>query len=264
MQRRPSRRSSNRTPRTPDTSWQKSADQYHKIVGQSGHYYHKHVILPRLLEIMNVSPNSRVLDLGCGQGILARQLPPVAEYLGIDLSKSLIEQARRGVKLQNAEFLVKDVTKPIEQPKDHFTHAVIMLALQNMEDPQPVIQNAATLLQKGGQLCIILNHPSFRIPRQSGWNIDERTKQQYRWVNRYLSPLKIPIEMNPGAYRVKTTWSFHFPLQKYVTELVTAGFVVTGLEEWASDKESVGKASRMENRARDEFPLFLCLVAEKR
>jgi len=113
----------------------------------------------------------------------------------------------------------------------------------------------------------VLNHPAFRIPRQSGWGINEKTKQQYRWVNRYSTPLKIPIDMNPGQKNQKssgqTTWSFHRSLQDYVSMLVKAGFVITGLEEWSSDKESEGKAARMENRARQEFPLFLTLIASK-
>jgi hypothetical protein len=37
--------------------------------------------------------------------------------------------------------------------------------------------------------------------------------------------------------------------------------VIDALEEWTSDKESEGKASRMENKARSEFPLFLALRA---
>ena len=45
--------------------------------------------------------------------------------------------------------------------------------------------------------------------------------------------------------------------------LQQAGFVIQLIEEWGSDKSSVGSAARMENRSRQEFPLFLALKAIK-
>jgi hypothetical protein len=38
---------------------------------------------------------------------------------------------------------------------------------------------------------------------------------------------------------------------------------VSDLEEWTSDKVSIGKAAKGENRARAEFPLFLVIKAVK-
>jgi len=35
------------------------------------------------------------------------------------------------------------------------------------------------------------------------------------------------------------------------------------MEEWISDKKSTGAKARMENRSREEFPLFLALLAQK-
>lgn len=250
-----------------DTSWQGVAGWYNKLVGSEGHYYHKHVVLPGVLRLLDLKPESKLLDLGCGQGVLAQVAPVIKNYLGVDKSQYLIELAKKYIHKPGYEFEIKDVTKPLKSIDNRFTHATIILALQNMENPQEAIKNASESLVRGGILVVVLNHPSFRIPRQSGWGIDEQTKQQYRWVNRYFSTLKIPIVMNPGKATVQTekkvTWSFHRPLQDYVHMLADAGFVVTNLEEWNSDKESEGKDAKMENRARNEFPLFLTLVARK-
>lgn len=250
-----------------NTSWQSVSSWYDKLVGSEGHYYHQHVVIPGLLKLLKLDKNSSLLDLGCGQGILSRSTPPLAKYLGIDSSKSLIESAKKATINPNYDFMVKDATRPIDSAKPIFSHAIIVLALQNMENPEGAIHNAAAYLESQGKLAIVLNHPSFRIPRQSGWGIEDKSKQQYRWVNRYATPLKVPIDMNPGQKNQqssgKTTWSFHRSLQDYVGMIVQAGFVIIGLEEWSSDKESQGKASKMENRARKEFPLFLALVAEK-
>jgi len=251
-----------------NTSWQNVSNWYDKLVGSDGHYYHQHVVIPGLLRLLDLNTQSSLVDIGCGQGILSRSVPRLSKYLGIDRSGSLIEAAKKINKNSEYSFITKDATKPIVTAQPVFSHAAIVLALQNMEHPEGAIQNAASYLVPGGKLVIVLNHPAFRIPRQSGWGIDEKTKQQYRWMNRYASALKIPITMNPGQKNLgsgeQITWSFHRSLQDYVQLLAAAGFVITGLEEWSSDKESKGKAAKMENRSRKEFPLFLTLVAELR
>ena len=75
--------------------------------------------------------------------------------------------------------------------------------------------------------------------------------------------MEIPINMTPGQKQIKQTWSFHHPLSTYFQWLKESGFVVSDCQEWSSDKESEGKAARMENRARSDFPLFMCIVAKK-
>jgi len=246
-----------------DTSWQKIAPWYSKLVGSEGQYYHQHLVLPGVKRLLNLQPNDSLVDLGCGQGILARSLPPLKNYLGLDVSASLIAEAQKQNHYSNYHFRVKNVAQLIPYTSAEFSHAAIILALQNMDDPAIALKNAANYLIQNGTLLLVLNHPAFRIPRQSGWGIDDTSKQQYRWENRYLSPLKIPITMHPGQHNSQVTWSFHFSLHDYMVMLKQAGFVITNLEEWASDKESVGKAAKMENRSRSEFPLFLTLVCRK-
>lgn len=245
------------------TSWHGVKKWYNNLVGTDGHYYHKHIVLPGVLRLLNVSKESRVLDMGCGQGVLARALPEVGEYQGFDIASGLVAAAKAETKIENYSFQVQDVTKKMTGAKPHFTHAVFILSLQNMKDAQAAISNATSYLVPGGMLVIVLNHPCFRIPRQSGWNVDEKTKQQSRWINRYLSPQEIPITMNPGQRSSQVTWSFHHSLQDYAKMITRGGMNITALEEWASDKESEGKAARMENRSRAEIPLFLAIQARK-
>ena len=242
------------------TSWEKSGSWYTKSVGEKGNYYHQHLVIPNSLRLLNLQNNSSLLDLACGQGVLARALPKSVGYLGLDLSPSLIKEAQR---LSRHQFKVADVSKPLPSPPQKFSHAAIILALQNLEHPETALKNASDYLIPGGKLLIVLNHPCFRIPRQSSWGIDPQNKLEYRRVNRYLSPLKIPVTTNPGIPNSPVTWSFHYSLSSYFQFLKNSGFVITDLEEWASDKASVGRAARMENRARSEFPLFIALLAQK-
>ncbi len=243
-----------------DTSWHKVGNWYNKSVGDRGHYYHEHVVLPGVMKLLDMKAGDSVLDLACGQGVLANRLAKDAKYVGIDAAASLISFAKKQDHNPNHTFIVGDVTEPLSVSQT-FTKAAIVLAIQNIEKPALAIKNVATHLEKNGSLVIVLNHPAFRIPRQSSWETDEQNKLQYRRVNRYLSPLKIPITMHPGQNAGPVTWSFHEPISAYTKMLVENGFAITAMEEWTSDRESEGKAAKSENRARSEFPLFLAIRA---
>ena len=111
---------------------------------------------------------------------------------------------------------------------------------------------------------MVLNHPAYRIPRQSSWGIDDARKIQYRRIDKYMSPMDIPINMNPSDRSSPITMSYHYPISTYSKMLKDAGFVIDLIEEWTSDKESEGRAARMENRSRAEIPLFLAIKAVKK
>lgn len=247
------------------TSWQPVSKWYAKTVGESGHYFHQHAIIPKVLELLSLDSKSSLLDAACGQGVLERAIPQTCYYQGLDISPSLIKYAGNHRLPDNHFFKVADLNKSLPIPKTDFTHAVIILALQNIENPLLTLKNIGNHLTSKGKLIVVLNHPCFRIPRQSSWEIDPVNKIQYRRINRYLTSLKIPIQANPGAgQRSSFTWSFHHSLSDFSRFLSEAGFIITLLEEWGSDKVSVGKAAKMENLSRSEFPLFLTIVAEKR
>jgi SAM-dependent methyltransferase len=249
-----------------DTTWETSSSWYDKIVGAKGHYYHQQVIIPGVLKLIkeHAFKEPSLLDLACGQGILSRHLPKGISYLGLDGSSALIKMAKTYSAKSGAEFSVKDLSLHLDLPKKEFSYATCILAAQNFADPAPLFKGAFSHLRKGGILILVINHPCFRIPRQSSWGVDEQKKLQYRRIERYLSPLKIPIQTHPGkGGEVATTWSFHQPLSAFIKELSGAGFVLTHLEEWCSDKKSTGKTAAMENRSRQEFPLFMALVAKK-
>ncbi len=244
------------------TSWEGVGGWYQQIVGESGHYYHQAVILPKLLKMLAVKPGHSLLDLACGQGVLARALPDAVQYQGLDLAAGLIKMAKKQATSKQQEFAVQDITQPFTLQKKDFDYAAIILALQNLEQPLEALKNARRHLKEHGKLFIVLNHPCFRIPRQSSWQIDEAKKVQYRRIDRYMSPMKIPIQTHPGKPSKETeTWSFHYSLSNIAECLASAGFLISSMQEWCSDKQSTGKNAKMEDRARDEIPLFLAIEA---
>ena len=247
-----------------NTSWEKSSNWYKKIVGDDGHYFHQTIIFPKIKRLIDFSKINSVLDLACGQGIFERQLDQNKEYVGIDISRSLINEASNKSINKRHQFLVSDVSKDLPLKKDDFDLVTIILALQNIKNINGVIKNASKHLKKGGKFLIILNHPIFRIPRQSAWGVDSQNKIQYRRIEIYMSNLEIPISTNPGKFqKSEITWSFHNPLSKYSQLLFENGFLIEKIEEWVSEKKSTGPMAKMEDRARNEIPMFMAIVASQ-
>ncbi len=245
-------------------SWQKVAPWYNRITEQGkGHYYHQHVVIPGVLKLLDLKPGSKLLDIACGNGVLAQALPKNVEYFGVDVAPALINEAKRMDHNSKHEYLLADVIKPFSVPTD-FTHSAVVLSLQNIRNPEAALQNISDHVLSGSTLVIVLNHPAFRIPRQTAWGIDEGRKIQYRRIDKYMDPMQIPINMNPSDRNSQVTMSYHFPISTYSKMLKNAGFVIDEIEEWTSDKESEGRAGRMENRSRAEIPLFLAIKAVKK
>ena len=159
------------------------------------------------------------------------------------------------------QYKVQDITKPFNLNKT-FSHLICILAFQNLEFPAEMIKNASLHMTSKSTLLLVLNHPVFRIPRLTSWGIDPKSKTQFRRVDKYMSPIEIPILTNPGkGERSEETWSFHYPISAYSEMLFDNGFVIQKIEEWVSDKKSYGGAAQMENKSRAEFPMFMAILA---
>ena len=246
-----------------NTSWQKVSMWYGGIVGDKGHFFHQTLVIPNSLRLLELKSFSTLLDVACGQGVLARAIDKDIKYVGIDKASDLITEAKKRDKNPNHKYMVADATRDLPI-KEKFDRAAIILALQNIKDPEKAISKVSNTLQRGARLLIVLNHPAFRIPRQSSWGEEKDTKLQFRRVNRYLSSLEIPINAHPSKANSPITWSYHHPIEDYSKYLFESDCLIEKIEEWSSDKVSVGKKAKQENRARDEFPMFMAILAIKR
>ena len=248
-----------------DTSWNRVSNWYDQIVSKEGHYYHQEVIFPHLEKCFfnRLKPASRVIELACGQGVLERKLHPSTAYLGVDLAPQLIKAAMEKRVSEQHRFLCQDATKPLAT-EEMFDFGVMILALQNVKEPLGVMKNFSAHLKKNGRVDLIINHPVFRIPRQSSWGVDESKKIQFRRVDRYMSAMEIPINMQPSlADASEQTLSYHHPLSFFSKIFAETGFAILSIDELLSNKKSEGKMKKMEDRARAEFPLFMAFELMK-
>lgn len=251
--------------RSEKTSWEPVSKWYGKHLKEDD-TYQSEVIFPGALRLLAPKAGKNYLDIACGEGSFVRAITNAGgTAVGFDISPSLVKTAE-AKHIARASFRVanaKDFARYFEPAS--FDGASCNLALQNISELPAVLKDAATVLKPGSSFVMVLNHPTFRIPRQSGWGFDDGRALQYRRVDSYLSEQEIPIVANPGkGERSSVTYSYHRPLSVFMKELVKAGFVVDAIEEWTSHRESdSGPRARAENRARKEIPLFMAIRAKK-
>lgn len=250
-----------------ETSWGKVAEWYDDLLSTDGDSYQAKVILPNLTRRLEPKKGKMILDLACGQGFFTREwVKAGATVVASDIAAPLIDIAKKQSPQPNAYHVAPahDISFVASNSLDAVT---IILALQNIENLSAVCVEVARVLKPGGNFYIVLNHPAFRIPKQSSWDWDEKAKKQYRRIDAYMSESKSSIDMNPGTKEQsgkEHTVSFHRPLQVYAKLLGKAGFGITHIEEWISHKMSKpGPRGEEENRTRKEIPMFLLLEATK-
>jgi 2-polyprenyl-6-hydroxyphenyl methylase/3-demethylubiquinone-9 3-methyltransferase len=103
-----------------------------------------------------VAPKARVLDVGCGQGVLAGWLAGagISRYVGIDVSEVAIEQARR--MNPDHEFAVADAST--FESSQQFDVIVFNEILYYLKKPEEDALRFARSLAPGGVLIVSIWH----------------------------------------------------------------------------------------------------------
>jgi len=118
----------------------------------------------------------RVLDAGCGSGILARHLArqhPGCAIVGCDLSEIRVHQAQDAAKdVPNLHFEVRDLVL-LDYPEGHFDIIICRYVLQHLpqEIRSTVLANFLRRLKPGGRLVTIDFDGGFLNlhPQPSSW-----------------------------------------------------------------------------------------------
>ena len=249
------------------TSWNSVAKWYDTLLEGSPDTYQEKVILPNILRIVAPKKDMKILDIACGQGYFSRAFAEKgATVTACDIAPELIEIAQK-TSPKNISFTATPADDLGFKEGNSVDTAVIVLAIQNIENIVGVFNEARRTLKPGGKLVLVLNHPAFRIVGGSSWQWDAGPQKQYRRIDSYMSDSSHKIDMTPAKDRqIRKTFtvSFHRPLQSYFKALNKAGFAVARLEEWISHKVSEpGPRAEEENRMKKEIPMFVCLEAVK-
>ena len=89
---------------------------------------------PAMIELAGDVRGRRVLDAGCGSGLLAEALRAKGAIVtGFDSSPAMVELARQRLG-EDADLLVADLSRPLPYADGSFDDVVVSLVLHYLED----------------------------------------------------------------------------------------------------------------------------------
>jgi SAM-dependent methyltransferase len=213
-------------------------------------------ILP--LVVRHMAGAARVLDLGCGEGQIARLAVAggAERVVGVDASAAQIAEAgRRGGGVHYA----RGSATSLPLGTGRFDAVVSCLVLEHVPDLDACLDEVSRVLRPGGRFILFVNHPLFQTPG-SGW-IDDQVldpPEQYWRVGPYLSE-GVTIEEVDAGVRLPF---FHRPLSRYVNAMAARGLYLTRMVEPAPPTRFLALAPQYADAA--SIPRLLLLRAEKR
>jgi ubiquinone/menaquinone biosynthesis C-methylase UbiE len=182
----------------------------------------------------------RLLDAGCGEGRLARQLQAAGyDVVAVDASESLVRRASE--QDPEGDYRVADVTS-LPFDSSSFDVVVSFMVLQDVADHETAIREAARVLRPGGALCLSIVHP---LSSAGDWASDDLDSDFV--VENYCG--SFARERPLGS---RTVTQYHRPVDGYLHALERAGLALEELRELATRRRSPGR-----------IPIFLDLKTRK-
>lgn len=196
----------------------------------------------------------RVLDVGCGEGQVARRVAALgAEVVGVDPAwAQLVVAGRRG----GGPRYVRASALALPVRPGACDAVVVCLVLEHVDPLEPAVAEIARVLAPGGHLVLFLNHPLLQTPG-SGWVDDHILEEQYWRIGPYLPDDVSYEEMEPG---VRLAF-MHRPLGRYINVMADCGLLVERMEEPPPPPGFVARAP--EYREAASIPRLMVLRARK-
>ena len=105
-------------------------------------------------------PDQKVLEIGVGPGSTLEFYPPRTDFVGIDISSTMIEEAKKKAANLNSgsrfHLEVMDATN-LEFPDNHFDVVMAAFVITTVQDPHRVCREILRVVKPGGQI-IAVNH----------------------------------------------------------------------------------------------------------
>lgn len=169
---------------------------------------------------------SRVLDVGCGEGQLARRaVAGGAHAVGVDAS---VNQLRVGVERAGGVAYARADATALPFAGASFDAVVACLVLEHVDELERAAAEISRTLEEGGVLCCVLNHPFIQTPGSGLIDDDSVDPPEVYWrVGAYLVEWRGVEEVERG---VEVSF-VHRPLSRYVNAFAEVGLTIEHMVE---------------------------------
>jgi SAM-dependent methyltransferase len=192
-------------------------------------------------------PGRMVLDVGCGEGRLARDLKARGyRVVGIDGSPTLARLAHEAD--PDIPAHVADAAM-LPFARAAFDLVVAFMSLQDIVGLDGAIREIVRVLEPGGRLCLAIVHPV----NSAGAFESEDPASPFTIRGSYLEPFRYVDDIERNGLRMRFE-SEHRPLAAYFAAFEQTGLLVDALREPPVPDEALRYA---ENRRWQRLPLFL-------
>jgi SAM-dependent methyltransferase len=207
---------------TLEARWEREAENWIAWARPPGHdsyWYYRDGFLALL-----PPPGRAMLDLGCGEGRLTRDLGARGyRVVGVDASPSLLNAARAVDPA--GEYLLADAARlPFEDAR--FDLVVAYNSLMDIENMPAAVAEAARVLEPRGRFWAAIVHPL----NSAGAFANRQTGSPFVIDESYLAERPYVDELERDGLQM-TFHSIHRPLELYSLAFERAGFVIEAIRE---------------------------------
>ena len=159
----------------------------------------------RVVRLINIKNNSKVLDAGCGTGDLLSILAEnkSLKLYGIDISKEMIKISKK--KLKNKAKIGLSSVEKLKFAKNYFDYVFSIDAFHHYESQDKAMENFQKILKKRGNLIIV--DVNFGI---------------FNWLFHLIEPGNTKMYSKEGMIKIFKKYKFKKIEQKGIGFLSTA------------------------------------------
>jgi SAM-dependent methyltransferase len=179
----------------------------------------------------------RVLDLGCGDGQIARALASTgASVVGVDPTTNQIDVAAERA---GGPVFAQAGAAVLPFSDGAFDGVIACLVFEHIDDVDAAIGEVARVLRPDGRFTFMLNHPLLQTPG-SGWIDDHMVDppEQYWRIGPYLVEAETVEQVELGVH----IRFLHRPLSRYLNALAAVGLVLERMDEPAPPERFLAQA----------------------